>query len=73
MPQCADISPSFPSHCPDTPYTEKIKIFFRRQCAYANFCPDTLKFTLINIYKIKLLTIKRYGKPHLYFDFTTEL
>ena len=73
MPRCADISPAFPSHSPDTPYTEKMKIFFQAAMRLCKLLPRHAEIHILNIYKIKLLTIKRCGKPHLYLVFTTEL
>lgn len=62
MPQHADISPAFPSHSPDTPYTEKMKIFFWRTMRLRKLQPRHAEIYILNIYKIKLLTTKRYGK-----------
>lgn len=58
---------------PRYPYTEKMKIFFQAAMRLCKLLPRHAEIHILNIYKIKLLTIKRCGKPHLYLDFTTEL
>lgn len=51
----------------------KDKNIFWRTMRLCKLLPRHAEIHILNIYKIKLLTIKRCGKPHLYLDFTTEL